>query len=73
MCGGIYRPESQYVPSMVSLVSAKFSELEIEVHVDANDIDKQGKERTRKACNPCKDELCDRRLRVKEAIPFLRV
>jgi hypothetical protein len=67
----IYRTE--YAPSMGSLFSAKFSEFEIEEHENANDIDEHGKGRTRKACSPCKDNLIDRQLTKKEAIPFLRV
>ena len=58
---------------MASSVLAKFSELEIEVHENANDIDEHRKERTRKGSNPCKDDLPDRQLTTKEAFPFLRV
>ena len=58
---------------MGSLYLAKFSAFEIEGRENANDIGEHGKGRTRKACNPCKDDLCDRHLRVQEAIPFLRV
>jgi hypothetical protein len=57
---------------MGSLFLAKFSELEIEVHENANDIDEYGKERTRKGCNPCNDDISDRQLIIKEAIPSLR-
>ena len=58
---------------MGSLVLAKFSEFEIEAHENANDIDEHRDERTRKACNSCKDDLSDRQLIIKEAIPLLRV
>jgi hypothetical protein len=58
---------------MGSLFLAKISEFEIESHVNANDIDENGNERTaRKACNPCKDDLSDRQLTIKEVIPFPR-
>ena len=56
---------------MASLVLAKLSEFEIEVRENANDIDEHGNERTRKACNPCKDDLSDYQVITKEAIPFL--
>jgi hypothetical protein len=58
---------------MAFLALAKFSEIEIETNENAKDIDEHGKERTRKACNPCKDNLSDRQLIIKEAIPFLRL
>jgi hypothetical protein len=57
---------------MAFLVLAKFSGFKIEAHENTNDIDEHGKERTRKACNPCKDDLPDRQLIIKEAIPFFR-
>ena len=37
---------------MGSLVLAKFSEVEIEAHENANDMDELGRERTRKVSNP---------------------
>ena len=57
---------------MGSLFLAKISELEIEVHENANDIDEHGKERTREGCNPCKEDISDRHLIIREAIPSLR-
>jgi hypothetical protein len=54
------------------LFLANLSEFKIEGHENANDINEQGKEHTRKAYNPCKDDLFDRQLTIEEARPFLR-
>ena len=54
------------------LFLAKFSEFEINAHENPNDIHEDGKERTKKTCDPCKDDLLNRLLTIEEAISFLR-